>query len=121
MVKGEAPKVVGLRVGVSILLISVGLVGIGVGFRELGVKGVLRGVSKVSLGVQDLIFEFCYGREVRPIAVVVMAIFIMVLVFTIVYIVGEVEYNSFLAFVGRFVIGILILVIAQGVYSGLVG
>nr|AFJ14694.1 NADH dehydrogenase subunit 5 [Pomphorhynchus laevis] len=112
---------VGLSVGVSLLLMSVGLVGIGVGFSELGVKGVLSGVSKVSLGVQDLMFEFCYGSEVSPMGVVVVAIFMMVLVFTMVYMVGEVEYNSFLAFVGSFVIGMLILVMAQGVYSGLVG
>nr|AFJ54203.1 NADH dehydrogenase subunit 5 [Pomphorhynchus sp. TP-2012] len=112
---------VGLSAVVSLLLMSVVLVGIGVGFSELGVKGVLSGASKVSLGVQDLMFEFCYGSEVSPMAVVVVAIFMMVLVFTMVYMVGEVEYNPFLAFVASFVVGMLILVTARGVYSGLVG
>lgn len=115
------PKVAGLGVVVSLLLSIICVVAGGVGVRVLGVEGVLRGLVNVSLGAQDLAFAFCYGGGVSPIVVVVIIVFSMVLVFTVVYMVSEVEYNSFLAFVGLFVIGILILVRAQGVYSGLVG
>nr|YP_010258307.1 NADH dehydrogenase subunit 5 [Pomphorhynchus tereticollis]AFJ14718.1 NADH dehydrogenase subunit 5 [Pomphorhynchus tereticollis] len=111
----------GLGVVVSLLLSIMCVVAGGVGVSVLGVEGVLSGLVNVSLGAQDLAFAFCYGGGVSPMVVVVMMVFSMVLVFTVVYMVSEVEYNSFLAFVGLFVIGMLILVSAQGVYSGLVG
>nr|YP_010269815.1 NADH dehydrogenase subunit 5 [Pomphorhynchus laevis]AFI44249.1 NADH dehydrogenase subunit 5 [Pomphorhynchus laevis] len=111
----------GLGVVVSLLLSIMCVVAGGVGVSVLGVEGVLSGLVNVSLGAQDLALAFCYGGGVSPMVVVVMMVFSMVLVFTVVYMVSEVEYNSFLAFVGLFVIGMLILVSAQGVYSGLVG
>nr|YP_010258319.1 NADH dehydrogenase subunit 5 [Pomphorhynchus bulbocolli]AFJ54191.1 NADH dehydrogenase subunit 5 [Pomphorhynchus bulbocolli] len=111
--------------GVGLLVVSMGVVVMmlisGIVMAEVGLSLSLGGLFNLSLGVQDLGSSLCFGGLINVMMGVVVVVFILVMVFSMVYMVNDVSVNVFLSYVVGFVMGMIILVSAYGSYLSVLG
>nr|YP_010258331.1 NADH dehydrogenase subunit 5 [Pomphorhynchus rocci]AFJ54215.1 NADH dehydrogenase subunit 5 [Pomphorhynchus rocci] len=111
--------------GVGLLVVSMGVVVMmfisGIVMVEAAVSLGVGGLFNLNLGVQDLGFSLCFGGLVNAMMGVVVVVFILVMVFSMAYMVNDVSFNVILSYVVGFVMGMIILVSAYGSYLSILG